>query len=139
MAQPIQRFRVLVFDPEGELEKFVMDVFADTPCDVVRARSNDSLHQTFTYPFPFDAVVMNLTRRTDHILGMIPAIRKVSPRAEIFVLSRSADERLWLDVLDRGARDLFVSPPDHAEFLDAVLQAVQAQDPDGTMCPADAA
>jgi DNA-binding NtrC family response regulator len=139
MARPIQRFRVLVFDPEGELEKLVTDIFSETPCDVVNARSSDLLHETFTYQFPFDAVVMNLTRRTNHLLDMIPAIRKASPKAEVLALSRSADERLWLDVLDRGAHDPFMTPPDRAEFLDAVLEAIHAQEPDEDMRSADAA
>jgi DNA-binding NtrC family response regulator len=127
MLQTIKRFRVLVFDPDGEVEKLVTDILAETPCDVTSAQSGDSLHETFTYHFPFDAVVMHLTRRTGHFLDMIPAIRKASPKAEIFVMSRWADEQLWFDVLDRGAHDLFVTPPDRAEFRDAVLQAIQAQ------------
>ncbi len=139
MLEPIKRFRVLVFDPEGEVERFVTDILAETPCDVARAQSGDSLYDTYTYHFPFDAVVMNLTRRTGHFLDMIPAIRKVSPRARVFVLSRMADERLWLHVLDRGAHDLFVAPPDRAEFLGAILQAIQAQESDESMRPADAA
>jgi DNA-binding NtrC family response regulator len=139
MLQPIKRFRVVVFDPEGEVEKLVTDILAATPCDVAAAQSGDSLHETFTYHFPFDAVVMNLTRRTGYFLDMIPAIKKVSPEAEIFVFSRSADERLWHDVLDRGAHDLFITPPDRAEFLGAFLQAIQAHTPDETMHPADAA
>jgi DNA-binding NtrC family response regulator len=139
MLEPIKRFRVLVFDPEGEVGRFVTDILAETPCDVARAQSGDSLYDTYTYQFPFDAVVMNLTRRTGHFLDMIPAIREVSPKVRIFVLSRMADERLWLHVLDRGAHDLFVAPPDRAEFLGAILQAIQAQEADESMRPADAA
>jgi len=139
MLQPIKRFRVLVFDPDGEVEKLVTDILAETPCEVTGAQSNDLLHETFTYHLPFDAVVMNLTPRTSYFLDMILAIMKVSPKAEIFVFSPSADERLWLDVLDRGAHDLFTTPPDPAEFLGTFLQAVQAQTPPGDMCPADAA
>ncbi|MBZ5500484.1 MAG: hypothetical protein LAP85_29170 [Acidobacteriia bacterium] len=139
MLEPIKRFRVLVFDPDGEVEKLVTDILTEAPCDVARAQPSDSLHETFTYHFPFDAVVMNVTQRTGHFLDMIPAIRKVSPKAEIFVLSRSADERLWLDVLDRGAHELFIVPPDRAEFLGAFHQAIQAQKADEAMRPADAA
>jgi DNA-binding NtrC family response regulator len=139
MLQPIKRFRVLVFDPEGEVERLVTEILAETHCEVASAKSGDSLYGTFTYHFPFDAVVMNLTPRTGHFLDMIPAIRQVSPKARIFVLSRAADERLWLHVLDRGAHDLFVAPPDRAEFLGAILQAIQAQKVDEAMRPADAA
>ncbi len=137
--QHIKRLRVLVFDPDGEVEKLVTDILAETPCDVAGAQSGDTLHETFTYCFPFDAVVMNLTRHTGHFLDMIPAMRKAAPEAGIFVLSRSADERLWLDVLDRGAHDLFITPPDRTEFLGAFLRAVQAQTPAEAMRPADAA
>ncbi len=123
MSQVEKKLRVLVLDPDGDVEKSVTDVLAETRCDIARAQSDDWQFETFTYRFPFDAVVMNLTARTGHFLDLIPAIKKVSPNAPIFVVSRLADERMWLRVLNRGADDLFASPPDRAELLCAFLQA----------------
>ena len=139
MQKPVRRFRVLVLDPDGEVRKSVTDILAKTPCEVAGAQPGDSLYETFTYHFPFDAVVMNLTRRTGHFIDMIPAIKRVSPSAPIFVISRLADEQLWVQVLNRGAHDLFVSPPDRAEFLGALLQAVQVEKHQEATHPLDAA
>jgi len=139
MAKPFKKFRVLVFDPDGEVEPLVTDILAETAYDVARPQSADSMIETFTYQFPFDAVVMNLNLRTSHFLDMIPVIKRISPKAEIFVLSRAADERLWLEALERGARDLLLMPPDRAVFRDEFLQALQGRTPGDEMLPADAA
>lgn len=134
-----QNNRVLIFDAEGEVERLVRDVLAETPCEVASAQSGGAPDVTFTYSYPFEAVVINLTRHTGIFLDLIPAIRKVAPKAGIFAVSRLADEELWLEVLNRGADDLFMTPPDRAELLGVLLQAIQTHASDEAMNTADAA
>jgi hypothetical protein len=139
MSKIKHRLRALIFDHDGEVAKLVTDILAGISWDVTRAQPSDPFRETFTYPCPFDAVIMHLTGATAHFLGMIPAIKRISPKAQIFVVSRSADEGLWLNVLEHGASDLFASPPNRTEFLDSFLRAVEANTLEEVGQAADAA
>jgi DNA-binding response OmpR family regulator len=56
--------------------------------------------------------------------GMIHEILGLLPKARIILLSRLADERMWVEALGAGAQDLLTNPCQHRELSYAVRSAL---------------
>jgi DNA-binding NtrC family response regulator len=124
MTEPKRKARILVIDPDGDVEPWVSNIVSESGCEVACAESDGLLHDTFSYPHPFAVAVLAVSERTSHLFGMIPALRKLSPTAEVILMSRSADERMWADALAHGACDLFSMPPDPKQFSNVLLKVI---------------
>jgi DNA-binding NtrC family response regulator len=139
MAEQNLNSRVLVIDPDGEVRSLVNDLLAGCGCEITGAESHDSDFDTFTCRHPFDVAIIGVTERAGHLLDMIPMLRRMAPKSEIIFLSRSADERMWTEVLARGARDLLVMPPDPKEFSSLLGRILRQEMPVKMTCSAGAA
>ncbi len=122
------RPRILVIDPDGELEPLISEIVAGSGCEVVCAEHHGLGHETFSFPNPFALAVMTITRRTSQLSKMISVFRKLSPNAEFVLLSRSANDHMWGDVLADGAYDLFRMPADPKELSKAVFEVLSRYD-----------
>jgi DNA-binding NtrC family response regulator len=134
-----RKFRILVIDPEGEVEQLVRNLLAGMDCDVFGVQSNEPAYDTFVYRRPFHVVVMNLTSKTMRLLDMIPVLQQLHPNTETLLMSRSADERMWADVLAFGGYDLLTVPPDRQELVNALRRALDREQSAEVLHSADAA
>ena len=123
-----QRPRILVIDPDGEIEALINQVAEDLNCEIVGAESDGLCHDTFSFLIPFALAVMAISERTSHLSKMIPLIRRLSPNAEFILLSRAADDRMWADALANGAHDVFAIPADQREVRKAISKALNPED-----------
>ena len=95
------RPRILVIDPDGELEPLISEIVADSGCEVVCAKLHGLRHDTFSFPNPFALAVMTIAQRTSH---------------------PSADDSTREDALANVAYDLFPIPPDPKTFSKAIFE-----------------
>lgn len=56
----------------------------------------------------------------------IRAIRNLCPASRVILLSRWADETLWIEAIREGAYDVLAKPLDSREFRRVVLNAIQS-------------
>ncbi len=131
--------RILVIDPDGEIEQMLRHALTGTECEISRALIYESLHDTVVYRYPFDLVVLNLTGKARWLLDMVYILRRLHPDVVALTMSRSADERMWIDVLDRGGSDLLTIPPDRNELRRVLLKALNLDQAENIRRSADAA
>jgi DNA-binding NtrC family response regulator len=81
-----------------------------------------------------EVILVGHSRRANRLIEMIGAIRTAHPEAEIIILSRGADERLWCEALALGACDLLPVPPERSNLL---LAVAKARAPKKTLAPSE--
>ncbi len=64
---------------------------------------------------------------SDGWTGMMPQILGRQPKARVILLSRLADEQMWIDALNAGAHDLLPKPCPQRELCSAVRSALRPQ------------
>ena len=57
--------------------------------------------------------------------GMMPQILDRQPKARVILMSRLADERMWVEALNAGAHDLLAKPCPQQALCAAVRSALQ--------------
>src|SRR5262245_58258967 len=54
---------------------------------------------------PFDACIITLSHSVETSFDLLAAIKRTCPVAEVVILSRLAEEDLWIESIQRGAYD----------------------------------
>jgi DNA-binding NtrC family response regulator len=88
----------------------------------------DSLDATDPGQFdgrPFDACIIGLNRPVETCFDLLAAIKRNRPLAEVIILSRLADEELWIESIQRGAYDFLPKPLDRKELRRIVKNAIE--------------
>jgi DNA-binding NtrC family response regulator len=57
--------------------------------------------------------------------GMMPQILNRQPKARVILMSRLADERMWVEALNAGAHDLLAKPCPQQALCAAVRSALE--------------
>jgi len=73
----------------------------------------------------FDACMIELSHPVERGFDLLAAIKKKCPLAEVVILSRLAEEDLWIESIQRGAYDFLLTPLDRKELQRIVTNAVE--------------
>jgi len=74
---------------------------------------------------PFDACIIELDDPAETCFDLLATIKNNRPLTEVIILSRLADEELWIESIQRGAYDFLPKPLDHKELQRIVKNAVE--------------
>ena len=74
---------------------------------------------------PFDACIIELDDSVERCFDLLATIKRNCPLTEVIILSRLADEQLWIESIQRGAYDFLSKPPDWQDFLRIVKNLVE--------------
>ena len=74
---------------------------------------------------PFDACMIALSRPVKTSFDLLSAIKRKCPLAEVIILSRLAEEDLWIESIQRGAYDFLPTPLDRKELQRIIANAVE--------------
>jgi two-component system, NtrC family, response regulator HydG len=74
---------------------------------------------------PFDACMIELSRPVETSFDLLAAIKRKCPLAEVVILSRLAEEDLWIESIQRGAYDFLPTPLDRKELQRILANAVE--------------
>jgi DNA-binding NtrC family response regulator len=88
----------------------------------------DSLGSRDTLLFddrPFDAYMIELSHPVETCFDLLATIKRKCPLAEVVILSRLAEEDLWIESIQRGAYDFLLTPLDRKELQRVMTNAVQ--------------
>lgn len=118
---------ILVVSPFGEDRELVRAALSSSGCTLCYADNCPSAWRIL-HDRRFDAVLTE-TEFPDalgwgDLLDEIASMRGGPP---VIVMSRCADERLWIDVLERGGYDVLAKPLDETELFRVVQYAALAQ------------
>ena len=72
-----------------------------------------------------DVIVMNLESPVERSFDLIPLVKETCPKVEVILISRLAEEELWIESIQRGAYDLLSKPLEKSEFLRVIRNAVE--------------
>ena len=118
-------WRVLVYEPDPQSRDTIREYLRESPITVYFASPTDPFQDVLSRHFPFNAVIIDLSRPAGATCNdLVAAVKRAAPDAEVIFLSRLADEALWSQVLSLGAYDLLPQPPERQEFLRTVFGAV---------------
>ena len=69
-------------------------------------------------------VILYDTDSPEHWRGAMERFLVLNPGTQVILLSRVADEGMWMEVLDTGGRDLLPKPASSTEICGAVRRAL---------------
>ncbi|MEW5976184.1 MAG: hypothetical protein AB1898_10315 [Acidobacteriota bacterium] len=126
-TQPVRTTKLLVVQAEARDQRLITEAIASADCEVVfRTALNDL---DLIKAEQFNALVINLLDVSGSALDVIGRIKECSPTTEVILISRSADEALWLESIQRGAYECLSSPLDSKELRRIVLNALERNRP----------
>lgn len=96
------------------------DAYEIVFCDSVNARDPRLFDD-----HPFDVYIIKLNRPVETCFDLLAAIKRNRPLAEVIILSRLADEELWIESIQRGAYDFLPKPLDRKELQRIVKNAIE--------------
>lgn len=89
-------------------------------CDSVDPRELHRLNSR-----AFDACMIELSHPVERCFDLLASIKREYPLLEVVILSRLADEELWIESIQRGAYDFLLTPLDRKELQRIVTNAVE--------------
>lgn len=116
--------RILAINFDDNSERALLGLYRESCVEILFSGLVDFLGGAYVDHPPFDVVLLNLSHHADHLLKMIPAIRRSFPGTEIVLLSPTANEHLWNQALNLGAYDLLPIPAEKDEFLRVISGAI---------------
>jgi DNA-binding NtrC family response regulator len=121
--------RLLIVGADEEIRQTVWEVFPSESCQFVfeeRVRTLEDYLRRHPY---FEAIVVNLRTPAEDCFDFMSVMKAICPRAEVIFISGFADERLWIESIQRGAYDLMSVPLDRKEFRRIVTNALERNRP----------
>jgi DNA-binding NtrC family response regulator len=111
-----RRPRLLVLDAEEGIRQMLSQVLAGDDCEVIFGESPASLDELLTGPDPFDVLLIDVERRVEPVLEILPLLKEHCPNTKVICISNAADIPFWLEAIQRGAYD-YLPKPLHREDL----------------------
>jgi DNA-binding NtrC family response regulator len=74
---------------------------------------------------PFDACIIELDDSVERCFDLLATIKRKCPLTEVIILSRLADEELWIESIQRDAYEFLSKPLDHKDFQRIVNNIVE--------------
>ena len=119
------RPRLMLVDPDVQVQELVNEVFSPESTEVIFEESLESCEKVLRDNSLLDVVLMDLTNPVERYFELVSQLRAMCPRMEIILISRIADDYLWVESIQRGAYDLLPKPLDRNELYRVVTNAIQ--------------
>ena len=117
------RLLVVNADPEDRYtlsEALQADAYEMVFCDSLDARDPRLFDDRSC-----DVWIIGLNHPAKTCFDLLATIKDNRPLTEVIILSRLADEELWIESIQRGAYDFLPKPLDHKELQRIVKNAVE--------------
>lgn len=117
------RLLVVNADPEDRytlLEALQADAYEIVFCDSLDTRESHQLDDR-----PFEACIIGFNHPVEACFDLLATIKNDRPLTEVVILSRLANEELWIESIQRGAYDFLPIPLDRKELQRIVKNAVE--------------
>ena len=116
---------LLVIGADAEDRVTVTDVLEADAYEIVFCDSLDSEDAGLLDGKPFDACIIELSHPVEICFDLLATIKRKYPLSEVIILSRLADEDLWIESIQRGAYDFLPKPLDRKEIRRIVVNAIE--------------
>lgn len=116
---------LLVIGADAEDRVTVSDAFQADAYEIVFCDSLDARDTRLLDDRSFDACIIELSHPVETCFDLLATIKRKCPLAEVIILSRLADEDLWIESIQRGAYDFLPKPLDRKELQRIVTNAVE--------------
>jgi response regulator RpfG family c-di-GMP phosphodiesterase len=120
---------LLVIGVSSEDQVAVSDIFHSDHYRIVFCEPPTLKDAHPLYNNSFDACILELNRPVEACFELLATIKTKWPLAEVIILSRLADEDLWIESIQRGAYDFLAKPLDQKELRRIVMNAVEKNRP----------
>lgn len=121
-GKSLEKVRVLLIDPEQEVHEAAKDTLKYADLELVCAYPTNGL-QTLGNNL-WDLIIIEVNNPLEQHQDLLNELNVQFPQAEWIFLSRQADDRLWMESIQRGAYDLLPKPLDRVEFKRVVFNAI---------------
>ena len=118
------RPRLLLIDPDLQVQELINEVFSPDSAEVTFEESLESWEKVVKDNSPLDVILMDLTNPVERCFELVAELRETCS-TEIILISRIADDYLWVESIQRGAYDLLPKPLDRNEVHRIVTNATQ--------------
>jgi DNA-binding NtrC family response regulator len=115
---------LLVIAANAEDRVTVSDALQANAYEIVFCDSLDTRDTRLLDDRSFDACIIELNYPVETCFELLSTIKRKCPLAEVIILSRLADEELWIESIQRGAYDFLPRPLDRKELQRIVANAV---------------
>ena len=115
--------RLLAIGVDAENRDALLDALEDGAHEIVFCDSLDAREQHL-FDRPFDACIIEL-HEVEACFELLDTIKRSCPPIEVIILSRLADETLWIESIQRGAYEFLPRPLDRKDFQRIVRNIVE--------------
>jgi DNA-binding NtrC family response regulator len=124
-AEP-RRSRILIVDEDAQVRELVSEILRGDEYEVFFEKQPEQLITSLSgITAYYEVILMDLCHPVDKILDLIPVVKEMFPNTEIVLISRLAEEDLWIESIQRGAYDYLPKPLDKSELRRVVHNAVE--------------
>lgn len=117
--------RILIVDEDTQVRELVSEILRVDEYEVFFEKQPEQLITSLSGVTAYEVILMDLCHPVDKILDLIPVVKEMFPNTEIVVISRLAEEDLWIESIQRGAYDYLPKPLDKSELRRVVTNAVE--------------
>ncbi len=122
-AERKQRHRILVIDADADVKTMLAETLGEEHYELIFRQSASNLVEVFAETPPFDAALVEIYRKPDSFLELLPSIRERCPKTEIVLISELEGMHLWTEAIQLGAYDYVPKSLDREELRWVVLNA----------------
>jgi len=119
------RPRLLLIDPDLQVQELINEVFPPDSAEVTFEESLESWEKVVKDNSSLDVILMDLTNPVERCFELVSQLKDMCPPTEIILISRIADDYLWVESVQRGAYDLLPKPLHRNEVHRIVTNATQ--------------
>ncbi len=119
------RPRLLLFDPDPQDREAILHLLPADSYERIPILTLSEIRAAVSAGCRIDGIVMNLETPLERWLDLVSYIKEIRPKVAVILISRLADEELWIESIQRGAYDLLSKPLEKNEFLRVLRNALE--------------
>jgi DNA-binding NtrC family response regulator len=120
---------ILLLDADPQDHVTIGTLLPPESCEIICQLTIQEFRATVDANRSADVIVMNLETPVEEYFDVILFAKETCPNVEVILISRLADEGLWIESIQRGAYDLLSKPIEKKEFLRVLKNAVEKHSP----------
>jgi DNA-binding NtrC family response regulator len=121
--------RLLLLDADPQDHITIGTLLPPSTCEIICQLDLQEFRATLDANRSANVIVMNLETPVEEYFDLISFAKETCPNVEVILISRLADEGLWIESIQRGAYDLLPKPLEKKEFLRVLKNAVEKHSP----------
>jgi len=105
----------------------LLQLLEEIAAEIYLAAGVQEARQLLSEPTSYDLLLVHAELPDGSWQDLLPFVRNYERPCEMIVVSRLGDERLWVEVMARGAYDLIAEPYEAREVLRIIQGALDSQ------------